>query len=44
MTKFFEDVAVGDMFESQQTHWVTAEEIQDFARQWDPQTYHLDDD
>ena len=43
MTKFFEDVAVGDTFESHGTHRVTAEEIKDFARQWDPQMYLLDD-
>jgi len=42
--KFFEDVAVGDTFVSQHTYQVTAEEIKSFARQWDPQRYHLNED
>lgn len=41
--KFFEDCAVGDIFVSQHTYRVTAEEIKSFATQWDPQRYHLDE-
>lgn len=42
--KYFEDVAVGDRFESQDTELVTREAILDFARAWDPQAYHIDED
>lgn len=42
--KFFEDCAVGDAFESQNTYQVTAEEIKSFAGKWDPQLYHLDEE
>lgn len=41
--KFFEDVAVGDVFASRSTYRITAEEIKSFATQWDPQRYHLDE-
>jgi len=42
--KFFEDVAVGDTFESPRAYRVTAEEIKSFAGKWDPQLYHLDEE
>ncbi|TXL78697.1 acyl dehydratase [Vineibacter terrae] len=43
MTRYFEDVAVGDTFESEDTEHVTRDAILDFARAWDPQTYHVDE-
>jgi acyl dehydratase len=42
--KFFEDVAIGDVFASQGTYQITAEKIKGFAAQWDPQRYHLDEE
>ena len=42
--KFFEDFAVGDVFESQNTYRVSAEAIKSYATQWDPMPYHLDEE
>jgi acyl dehydratase len=42
--KFFEDCAVGEEFESHSSYRITAEEINSFARKWDPQLYHLDEE
>ncbi len=42
-SKYFEDFAVGDAFESDRTHRVTAEEIKSYAAQWDPHPFHLDE-
>jgi acyl dehydratase len=42
--KFFEDFAVGDTFESQNTYRVAAEEIKSYAAQWDPMPYHLNEE
>ena len=42
--KYFEDFAVADEFDSRNTYRVSAEEIRDFARTWDPWPYHLDED
>jgi len=36
-----DDLAVGQVFEFG-THHVTEEELLDFARQWDPQDFHVD--
>ena len=44
MTRCFDDVAVGDTFESRGMEDVTREGILDFARAWDPQTYHIDEE
>ena len=44
MATYFDDVAVGDTFESQGTEQITREAILSFARAWDPQTYHIDED
>ncbi len=44
MTRFFDDVAVGDTFESQSTEDITREAILSFARAWDPQIYHIDEE
>ena len=40
---YFEDYQVGDCFPSV-THEVTAEEIIAFAKQWDPQPWHIDEE
>jgi acyl dehydratase len=40
---FLEDLRVGQSFESGR-HQVTAEEIQAFARQFDPQPFHLEEE
>ena len=40
----FDDVAVGDTFESQGTEHITRDAILSFAREWDPQTYHTDEE
>src|SRR5262245_57215166 len=39
--RYFEDVKVGDRFKSA-THKVSEEQIMDFAREFDPQPFHLD--
>ncbi|WP_178130944.1 MaoC family dehydratase [Reyranella sp. CPCC 100927] len=43
MTRYFEDVTVGDRFESPSSFHITRESILTFAREWDPQTYHVDE-
>ncbi len=40
--RYFQDFSVGDLFQTG-THRVTKEEIIAFARQYDPQPYHLDE-
>ncbi|MEF8831098.1 MAG: MaoC family dehydratase [Halobacteriales archaeon] len=40
----FEDVTVGDRFESDDRYEVTREEILEFAEKYDPQPFHLDED
>ncbi len=42
-SKYFEDFAVGDAFESDRSYQVTAEEIKNYAAQWDPHPFHLDE-
>ena len=44
MTRYFDDVAVGDTFESQGSEDVTREAILSFATAWDPQIYHIDEE
>lgn len=41
--RFFEDYVVGEVLPVG-THRLTAEEIKAFARQWDPQPFHLDEE
>ena len=41
--KYYEDIAVGDA-RSFGHYEVTREEVMDFARKYDPQPFHLDDD
>lgn len=40
---YLEDIAVGDVFTSAE-HLLDAEQIKAFARQFDPQPFHLDED
>lgn len=40
---YFEDFSIGQRFGSR-SHAVGAEEIKEFARTWDPQPFHLDED
>jgi len=42
MTRYFEDFQAGDVFELG-NHTVTAAEIIDYARQFDPQPFHVDE-
>jgi acyl dehydratase len=42
MMRFFEDIRVGDVV-AIGSHLFTAEEIKNFARQYDPQPFHLDE-
>jgi acyl dehydratase len=42
MMRFFDDIRVGDKA-TIGTHLFTAEEIKIFARQYDPQSFHLDE-
>ena len=44
MTRYFDDVTVGDTFESQGSEDITREDILSFARAWDPQAYHIDEE
>ncbi len=44
MMRYFDDAAVGDTFESQRMEDITREAILGFARAWDPQTYHIDEE
>lgn len=40
---YFEDLKVGDTFESTAHYHLTAEQITSFASEFDPQPFHLDD-
>lgn len=44
MTRYFDDVTVGDTFESQGSEDITREDILSFARAWNPQAYHIDEE
>lgn len=43
MTRYYEDLAVGDTYETG-GYTVTKDEIVDFAAQFDPQPFHLDEE
>lgn len=43
MMRFFDDIRVGDRVELG-THLFTADDIKTFARQFDPQRFHVDED
>jgi acyl dehydratase len=38
--RFFEDIKAGERFQSAEYH-VTEEQIVTFAREWNPQSFHL---
>ena len=40
---YFEDLHQGMRFDSERSYEVTAEEIKEFARKYDPQPFHLDE-
>lgn len=40
----FDDLGVGDVARSARTFDVTREDVVDFARRWDPQPFHLDEE
>lgn len=42
-TRFFEDLAVGEKFETE-TYTLTAEKVHDFASEYDPQFIHVDEE
>lgn len=44
VVKYFEDVAVGDTFDSPRSVRLTRDEIMSFAAEWDPQLYHIDEE
>jgi len=39
----FDDIAVGTVLKSVEPYVITAEEIKEVARRWDPQPFHLDE-
>ena len=41
---YFEDLAIGAEQRSREPFLVTREEVIEFARRWDPQPFHLDDE
>jgi len=41
--KYFEDFRVGQTVKGKQYYEVTREEIIEFARKWDPHSFHMDD-
>lgn len=43
MTRYFENLVVGDVYEPAGRYDVTEEEIRAFAERYDPQPFHLDD-
>jgi acyl dehydratase len=43
MARYFEDVEVGDVYELDGRYEVTESEIKEFAEQYDPQPFHLDE-
>jgi acyl dehydratase len=43
MTQFYDDIRVGDRYELG-SHLFTAEDIKAFARQFDPQPFHVDEE
>jgi acyl dehydratase len=40
---YFDDLHVGDTFQTATTHTLDTEQIKGFARQYDPQPFHLDE-
>ena len=44
MSKFFEDLEVGQAFHSPGDHLMSRHAIIAFAKEWDPQAYHIDEE
>ena len=44
VSKYFEDLEVGDTFHSPRSVHMTREDIVRFATEWDPQLYHINED
>jgi len=42
--KYYDDIQLNQPRYSPKSHTVTAEEIKDFARTWDPMPFHVDED
>ena len=42
--KYYDDIQLHTPCYSPKTHTVTAEEIKNFASQWDPMPFHIDED
>lgn len=42
--RYYEDLVIGTVTKSERTYEVTREEVIDFARKYDPQPFHLDDE
>lgn len=42
MARYYEDLEVGSVTQSDLTYLVTAEEIMEVGRRWDPQPFHTD--
>ena len=43
MTRYFEDFEIGDVYEPDGRYEVTEAEVVEFAEQYDPQPFHLDE-
>ena len=44
MSKYFEDLDIGQTFESPRDRLITREDIIQYAREWYPQLYHIDEE
>ncbi len=44
MARYFEDIEIGDVYELDGEYQVTRTEIKEFAEQYDPQPFHLDEE
>lgn len=44
MVRYFEDIEVGRVYESDGRYEVTADEVTEFASKYDPQPFHLDEE
>jgi len=44
MPRYFEDIEVGDVYEPDGRYEVTEAEVKEFAEQYDPQPFHVDEE
>ncbi len=44
MPTYFDDIEFGKKYESEEKYVFTDESIKNFAREWDPMPFHLDDE